>query len=158
MSDDRRRLRRAAFHEAGHAVARVHVGSASTPVEVRPDGTGESHGTGEHWACRSQGQYAAWDFLLMLLAGGYSEARYTRRSANEIFFGPASGDFERAQLPINWLVERGFSEDPDAAWRRAEADTRAFLRKHWDAVERVAEALLQRGRLEAEEVAALVEA
>lgn len=147
--------RRTAFHEAGHAVARAFVGATITPIEVRENGDGESHGTGTRWTCRSEGEHAAWDYLLMLLAGAYCEARHARDWVTEILLGPASGDHEEAQATIAWLVDRGFAVDADAAWRRAEASTQAFMRQRWSAITRVAEALVQRGRLSADDVAAL---
>jgi hypothetical protein len=62
--------RASAFHEAAHAVARLYVGAQATDVEIRNDGSGLTHGTGELWAA-GHDQYASWNLLLYALAGPY---------------------------------------------------------------------------------------
>ena len=145
------------FHEAAHAVARLHVGECATATEVRPDGSGMSHGTGLPWRPESSGQHAAWDFLLVRLSGGYAEARVSRRSAFSVFFTNAKDDHDNAQNAISWLVENGYADSGDAAWLRAETETRDFLNHRWQAIQRVATALQTAGKLDGAEVIALAQ-
>ena len=152
-----RQQRRAAYHEAAHAVARIHVGASPAGCEIRADGTGDTHGTGEPWRSASEGQYAAWEMLTYKLAGGYAEARVAKASAAFIFMTASKEDMESAQEVLIWLVKRRFAVDTDAAWLRAENETRRFLRERWADIERVAIALIDQGRLEPTDVVGLVQ-
>lgn len=141
-----------AYHEAAHAVARAYVCSPICAVEIRHDGSGLSEGTGEQWECATGGQYASWDLLIVLLAGACAEARISKRPRCVVQLTNGADDFANAQPAISWLVARGYARDEDAAWRRAEAETAAFVQENWADIERVAIRLLQRGRMSAEEV------
>jgi hypothetical protein len=140
-----------AFHEAAHAVARLYVGARATDVEIRNDGSGLSHGTGELWEA-GYGQYALWNFLLYALAGPYAEARVSHRDRVLVMFTRGAEDYRATQEPIAWLVARGYAATERAAWRHAESETLVFLRERWPAITRVAAALLKSGRLSALEV------
>ncbi len=147
----------AAFHEAAHAVARAHVGAQVTGAEIRPDGTGFSEGTGELWRSASGGQYAAWDALIVALSGPYAEARLSKQSRAIVCLTRGRDDWQGAKLAIRWLAAKDFAPSEAKAWERAERETLDFLRSRWPAIERVAAGLLERGRLEAEEVRRLLE-
>ena len=147
-----------AIHEAAHAVARIAVGATPTLVDAFPNGSGMSHGTGEQWISGATGQYATWDLLIVLLAGGLAEARASKTWSLVIFFRSAADDFAAAQRLFGQLVRQGFAGDVNAAWKRAEGETREMLRANWPAVEAVAERLSLCGRVEAEEVVAIVRA
>ncbi|WP_342129938.1 hypothetical protein [Hydrogenophaga sp. OTU3427] len=146
-------LRHAAFHEAGHAVARLHVGAPSTPVEIDVSGAGLSHGTGESWKCRSDGQYAQWDLLTVLLAGPVAEARVRRRSLTAILFTSGQGDFLQINDVLAGLIENGFASEK-SGWERVESEVREIVRSEWAAIEAVALALLEKGVLTGAEVEA----
>jgi hypothetical protein len=109
------------------------------------------------WKSNGPGQHAAWEYLLVVLAGGYCEARLAKKSAAIVFLMTARDDYEAAQAPLQWLVEHGYAVDEKAAWQRAEAEVRDFLKVKWPQIERVANELLLRLRLSAEEVVALAE-
>ena len=143
--------RASAFHEAAHAVARLYVGARATDVEIRNDGSGLSHGTGELWAA-GHGQYASWNLLLYTLAGPYAEARVSHRDRVLVMFTRGADDYRAAQESIAWLVARGYVATERAAWGRAESETLMLLRDRWPAITRVAAALLSSGRLSALEV------
>lgn len=147
----------AAFHEAGHAVARAHVGARITAAKINLDGTGVSFGTGELWRSASCGQGAAWDALIVTLAGAYAEARISKQSRVLICLTRAREDMEEGREAVRWLVRRGFAVSIEAAWERAERETLDFLRDSWSAIERVAAGLLERGSLEADEVRRLAD-
>lgn len=146
----------AAFHEAAHGVAQHYVGATVGAIVVDQRGGGFCEGTGVAWRCASHGQYAVWDYLLFLLSGGFAEARVAKKSATTVFLTTALDDMARAQQAIDWLVANAFAEDVHAAWLRAECETRAFLAERWGDIERVAAALAQYGRLEAEELVELL--
>lgn len=148
-------LRPAAFHEAAHALARLHVGAQCTSCEIFPNGAGISHGTHDAWRSNGHGQHSAWEYLLVLLAGGYCEARLTKKSPMVVFLMTARDDAEAAKAPLRWLVKNGYAIDEETAWRRAEADVKEFLKARWPQIEKVATELQQRLRLSVEEVATL---
>ena len=142
----------AAYHEAGHAVARLWVGGEPMPVEVRRDGTGLSHGSGQVWRTAGEGQYALWDRVLLCLAGPWAEARAVKRSGFATLMTYGADDWREAQRYIGQIVQgRGASSERDA-WVRAERETRQFVGEAWPDIERVAEALRREGRLDAEGV------
>jgi hypothetical protein len=72
-------------------------------------------------------------------------------------YGPGVEDYSEAQRVLVWLVEHSYADSFDAALQRADRDTRDFLRQRWPAIVKVAEALRERGRLEAHEVVKLCE-
>ncbi|WP_448172290.1 hypothetical protein [Rhizobacter fulvus] len=146
-----------AIHEAAHAVARVYVGAEIGSATVTTDGGGFVRGTGEPWKCRWSGQHAGWAYLLVLFAGGYAEARVSKRAAATVFLTNAKDDAQEAQQSLEMLVAQAFASDQNAAWLRAEADTREFLKGHWPAIERVADALQADGHVSASELVNLVE-
>jgi hypothetical protein len=146
----------AAFHEAGHAVARLHVGAAPTDTWIAQDGRGMSEGTGALWTSASSGHHAAWDLLLVLLAGPRAEAMHSRRSRALVMRSSGAQDFAEARPIVIDLVERGYAEDERAAWRRADRDTGDFLRDRWTAVTALAAALAWAGRVPADDLVRLV--
>lgn len=152
----RRHSRAAAFHEAAHAVARAHVGAKITGAAISLDGAGVSFGTGELWRSASGGQGAAWDYLIVTLAGAYAEARIAKQSRAVVCLTRGREDHEEARAVIRWLTAHDFATNESAAWDRAERETLEFLREGWPAIERVAAGLLKSGRLEAAEVQRLI--
>lgn len=56
---------------------------------------------------------------------------------------------------INWLLQRGYVRSRMEALRHVHAATLPFLLLRWDAIDRVAGALLSDGRLSARRVRAL---
>ena len=145
-----------AYHEAGHAVARVYVGAQPTAVETRADGGGTSYGTSQQWESSRKGQYAAWDLVLYSLAGPRAEARISRTAYVVIVLTSGREDYESAKPVIRWLIQHGFADGEKAAWHRAEEEVRQFMRTHWPHICRVADALMSRGRLEGPEVVQIV--
>lgn len=139
----------AAFHEAGHAMARFAVGATITHTVIHADGTGLSHGTGQKWA-HAHGQYLAWDRLVVLLAGAFAEARVRRCSPALVYVQGGKGDFVEAKTAIAWLVEHRYSESSEQAWRRAEEETRQMVRQHWSVITAVANTLMEQGALSPE--------
>ena len=146
----------AAFHEAGHAVASIRVCKRIPPmVEIRGDGSGMTHGTGE--ALRLVGQYDVWDELIYAMAGIYAQARAMKQSPVVAHFRGGLNDYVGARPFVQWLVEHGFAESESAAFQRVHRETGYFIRKNWKAIERVATALLERRRLDANELTSLID-
>lgn len=135
----------ASVHEAAHAVARLHVGAPATDTEVLAGGAGMTHGTGGQWLCRSTGQYALWDLLTVLLAGGLAEAKVSKRAACLVFMSNAVDDYAQAREVIGTLVASGFAKSEADAYLRAEAETKAMLRERWEDVRRLAALLRSSG-------------
>ncbi len=147
----RRRLtpRAAAFHEAGHAVARLHIGAPATAVQIVP--YGYTRGS-RRWPGR--GQMRMWKWLLVLFAGSYAQAFETRRSLARTIRTSGKRDLEAAAPAVVWLVRKGYARTRMAALRRVHADTMVFLVLRWDAIDRVAAALLKDGKLTARQLRA----
>ena len=150
-----RASRLSATHEAAHAVARVYVGGLPTAVEIDVNGGGLSHAPNEMWACGSRDQFAAWDYLVVMLAGGYAEARAAKRAATTVFSTTASEDMAQALSVIEWLVQQRFAVDSQEAWRRAEDETKRFLNLRWTEIDTVAAALLEHSKLDAKAIEAM---
>ena len=144
-----------AFHEAGHAVARAAVGWPLTKTEIHGR-SGRSHAPDAAWSPRAGGQYAVWDAILIALAGPFAESRVSKRAQPYILLTSGSMDWQHAKHWISLLVSHRYAECSNAAWMRAEQETREFLRNHWAKIERVAAALLAQGVLEPAELAALL--
>lgn len=65
-------------------------------------------------------------------------------------------DWQAAHPYITWLVKHGYASAEHDAWRRAERETRQFIRDEWPTIERVARALLAHGYLNAERIDTLI--
>src|SRR5690348_13013084 len=114
----RKRQKQVAYHEAGHAVARIHVGAEPTAIEI--EGTeGLCEGTGKPWVSAHHGQYSVWNHLIVLLAGVDAEARVSKRCRVDLFLGAGAYDYQVARPAIDWLVANNYADSSDAAWRRA---------------------------------------
>lgn len=61
----------AAFHEAGHVVARTRCDVPLMGAEIYPNGSGLTHGAGG--VVRLEGQYQIWDWVTYHLAGVFAE-------------------------------------------------------------------------------------
>jgi hypothetical protein len=142
-----------AYHEAGHAVARLHVGAIATTVEIHPRGGGYTHGTPNRWPGR--GQHRMWTWLLVLFAGSYAQAFVSGRSLERVLITSGRLDLKEAKPAIDWLVTRGYAGSSLDVLGRTHLATCAFLALRWEAIERVAVALLRSHRLTARQVRAL---
>jgi hypothetical protein len=138
--------RAVAFHEAAHAVARLHVGAPATALWITRTGDGLSN-SARKWPGR--GEAREWKWLLVLFAGSYARAFASRRSLWRTFKYSGKLELEEAAPAINWLVRRGYVRSRTEALRRVHAAALAFLLLRWDAIERVAARLLEEGRLSA---------
>ena len=119
---------------------------AATAVDIGDDGSGYSHGTGA--------SIRVTDKIEIALAGPLAEARARKISAAAIFMTGGRQDLDHAsELAARWAINIG--SDQSAVLREAEATARRFLRYYWPAVERLASAVLESGKLTNAEVAAL---
>jgi len=140
-----RRRRGSAYHEAGHAVARLHVGAIATTVEIGTMGGGSTHGTPNRWPSRAPRRM--WTWLLVLFAGSYAQAFATRRSVHRVLITSGRLDLREAKPAIDWLVKRGHASSSLEALARVHIDACWFIALRWPAIERVAGELLRTGRL-----------
>jgi hypothetical protein len=144
--------RAAAFHEAAQAVARLHVGAPATAVLITRTRGGLTYGARER---PGRGDARVWNWLLVLFAGSYAQAFASHRSLWQTFKYSGKLDLEEAAPAVSWLVRRGYVRSRKEVLRRVHAATLAFLLLRWDAIERVAGALLRHGRVSARQVRAL---
>jgi hypothetical protein len=150
--------RAAAFHEAAHAVARLQiVGAPATAIEITRTGAGRTHGTGRRWVV-GRGPRLAWNLILYALAGSYAEACVSRRSLARILATAGRGDLAKAAPAVVWLVAHGHARNTRPALDHAHRELIVFLAQHWDAVESVAAALREHGRLNGRQVRILMSA
>lgn len=136
----------ACYHEAGHALARLHIGLPATPTHVRADGAGESLGTLAHL---SGDQYLAWSIALYALAGPMAEARYAKRSLASVLLSHGADDFAQLRSTLHWLVAHNFARDAPAAEQRAQDETRQFLSLRWPTIREIAAVLATHGTMSA---------
>lgn len=145
--------RATAYHEAGHAVARLHVGAIAAAVEAPSSGGGYTHGTPNRWPGR--GQRRMWTWLLVLFAGSYAQAFASRRALDRVLITSGRLDLKEARPAIDWLVARGHAESSLEVLARVHLATCLFLALRWGAIERVARELRRSGRLTGRQVRAL---
>jgi len=148
--------RAAAYHEAGHSVARVLAcGLPAGAVRIHArGGSGSTRGTGRPLILR--GRSGVSGFPVYALAGVFAEARAMRVRPGLALFIGGRADMEAAAHAVDWLVERGYATSKHDAWNQAERLTRRFVRANWRAIERVARALLERRSLTARQIAGLL--
>lgn len=145
----KREVERAAFHEAGHAVARIYVGAEPTDTEIDITGAGISHGTETLWTTPGQGQYALWDLLIVLLAGSFAEARFSNEDPLNVLPRSGKRDLREANRLLKQLAGNRFAVSIQAGRSRAHEETNIFLSYSWPDIEKVAAVLLKRGQISA---------
>jgi ATP-dependent Zn protease len=131
---------RSAYHEAGHAVAGRALGLPCGRATIVPK-------QGEHAGYAIVGSRGApvQHRIVVGMAGAAAEAEY---------FGAAVCDGVDGERIDRLIVQTGLSE---GTLDRLRQQTHALLSRHWNSVERVAEALLVRRRLAGHEIDALIE-
>jgi hypothetical protein len=102
-----------------------------------------------------------WNELIVLLAGPLAEYRVQRKSSVGSLrfykfcmaggYDP-HGDASQAKKLFDWLVEHRFSPSIDAAWDRAEGQTKDLFRTQWKAIHTVAQLLIEKRRLDGPEL------
>jgi len=141
--------KRVAYHEAGHAVCGRILGFACGGASITNDGSGSAKVAGALSLCwdltRGQDiQSSALDKITVCWSGPVAE---------EIKFG--SADDVRGDLAqIKQLAARYFVQDHDV--ERARARAHELVTKHWNDVECVATALLEKKTLWGAEIDALL--
>jgi|ERR1700687_716322 len=142
--------RRAAIHEAAHAVCGRILGFACGGAAITNDGTGSATVDGVltgHQDLIRRGAHqdfrsSVLDKLMVCLAGPEAE---------RVKFGDADARGDMRQ--IKRLQSRYSISDADV--ERLRPQVHALLLRHWDKVEVVATALLERGTLSGEAIAGL---
>lgn len=150
-------LRLIAFHEAGHAVVGHLLGQRVTQLQI----SGDAHPVG---VCHLQrfpaapnpespaGRAAAGERILCLIAGLLAEGRAAGRDG----WDEASGELDEAVRLALRLT--GDCEQALALLQRARGQAEKLLDGSWPLVVALAEALEQRRRLTADEVAEVMDA
>jgi ATP-dependent Zn protease len=151
-----------AYHEAGHAVIGRVLGLVCGEVTVVPnieDSVGHAHVENpiHRWE-RGDGSRTelADSFCISLYAG--AEAEKTILGSNDVGDGP---DCDRATACLKIIGVRGAAFVGDDVWERHEDRLRQkaarLVRLHRHQIEIVAQALLECGTLQAEEIDALLQ-
>jgi len=142
-------LRITAIHEAAHAVIALRLGLVFDFVTTIPDEDAETDGA-MHWTeLQSAGdlEIAPTADAIVLLAGPFAEARVTNSNLHDVLADDPAGEDREA------LATLGLD---DEAFVAASREALALVEQDWPAIERVAEALLERDSLDFEEVEVLV--
>jgi hypothetical protein len=136
----RRRGRRVSIHEAGHAVANLvlglqfcaaHVYDAPRQSASRESCLGEVVYDPE---IPYPGVYVA----IVALAGPIAEARATKTSLLAVLWSGGSHDMAAARAAL---------EDSRFTYSYAEREARRLVNRHWPAIQAVALALVEHGRV-----------
>ncbi len=138
-----------AIHEAAHAVAAIRAGLVFDHVTAEPDDERETDGA-LHWSelhVSTGLEMPPGLVAIVLLAGPCAEAKLRKLRIERLFMGEAAMD-DRAGI-----AELGLSEEQFVA---ASRDAVELVEHEWPVIERVADALLDRGLLEFDEVADLI--
>lgn len=149
--DIQKERRRAAYHEAAHAVMCAMGGYAIEYVMLAEEYAGG--------LCKDIGRpdWHREEYTWMSLAGVAAEARFLRCGIFSIAPEIWDDDWESARAMIAGRLGKDDQEqwdDPemDAAVDEAFANTKRQVAENWALIERVAHGLLERGRLEGDEV------
>jgi ATP-dependent Zn protease len=167
------KVRHTAFHEAGHAVVRMALTGLATAIDIHVDGrlidgvsaSGYSHGSGE--------VIDKTDAIGIALAGPIAEARARKISLIAAILEGGLQDQQEATVLAEELAGsvgafciddttgQVIRQEISVARRRilnqAELRAKRILRFHWQSVERIAAALLERRTLDAEGVRAAID-
>jgi hypothetical protein len=135
----------AAYHEAGHAVARVYVGALATDSRVFHDGSGYSDGALESWQSTNPGIGTIWDLVLVSMAGVHAEARATKRCLDTLQYSHGLKDYAVATCLVMWLARRYGKRSVKAIWTQANKERRVFLRNCWPTIHTMAIRLRKSG-------------
>jgi hypothetical protein len=166
-------LRRTAIHEAGHAVIGRVLDLDCGPVSVEPDEDSTGHAvTADPWQTaarwdrefferaerdprlflqgRGPRQYedAVFARALMLMAGAEAEIEFLGRCA--------PGDDDDRKWIVDCIREIERADDWDRYEARLRRQCRRLVRRHRAGIDRIAQELLRRRKLEGDEVTALL--
>jgi hypothetical protein len=141
--------RRASIHESGHATVGRILGFACGGASITNDGTGSATVAGVlslHWDFTRSGDIlsSVLDKITVCWAGPVAE---------DIKFGGADDRGDRIQ--IEQLAARYFVHDRNI--ERARARAGEILDAHWQDVEIIATALIERKRLSGDDIDALLQ-
>jgi hypothetical protein len=138
----------AAFHESGHVVIALVLGRKVKRVSIDDDGDGGKTDIKLGTNKRS---------ILIALAGPYAQRRHAPdsgwRSRNHTGFG-SDADFDVVTDLIYEMF--GIGEVAERCWAKSEALIEQLVNQHWEQIERVAQALIERGVIEGAELEHLV--
>jgi hypothetical protein len=137
-----RHVYRAAFHEAGHAVACLSLGHEFAEVLIYAEPVLCDGGlwiSGQVRMAEPDALYPAIQLAAVSLAGPLAESRHSRRPLADVLAESGSQDLDDA---VRVLARSQFNAFC------AEDIARQRLRRHWRAVVRIADALIEHGAID----------
>jgi hypothetical protein len=139
--------RTVAFHEAGHAVARIALGEPATLTELRSNGGGAS--------LMVAGLMDVRKYIFIALAGPYAQSRAANQSIAEVVAGGGvQGDFEKAHgAAMRASRDEAEAKELFVALRDAVEE---FVGEYWPQITNVAHALMETGRVEPDKLLGIV--
>ena len=156
-------LKATAYHEAGHAVVSFVLGRRFKRVSIEP--MDDAAGYVEYYDDRiirkiCEGTHC----VIWLLENPAEEERIVTRALASAVAGcmaqekafPGSVEPWQCEGDRDFLADVLISWDPDNGWATAKAEAEIILSRHWDLVERLAEALLSRRTLTGKEARAIL--
>jgi len=167
----RRRRIGVAHHEAGHIFAAHHFNfplqecAAELTGQESSLGLAHFHGEDLLFDGSSQARCRAEEAIVVLLSGGAAHAKLFKRYESAEYWG--ASDRDQAKRVIEAITPEMNDDDmpwlDGSLWWEASDEGRSYLRvleyramrlvsKNWDAITRLAKALLHSGRLKADQV------
>ena len=152
-----KKLESTAYHEAGHAVVTIAHNVRVHSVSIIPDPDEESLGHIKHsnplrgidfeWDNSIRARDRGEKLVEICMAGPIAQKRYNPKGYRHY---NASSDHEEA---LNVLYKMsGSKEEIEAWWKLLEVRTGALVNLKWREIEHIAEALLDRHTLTAQEI------
>ena len=154
-----KRLGSTAYHEAGHAVIGRVLGLSCGDATAEPDHDSAGHAiTHDQWVTwRDWEERGKWRDLSSVVLARVISFMAGVESENELLGRNEGGDGDD-RFQVRLMASE--LDIPNGNWEcyemRIRAQTRRLVRRHRLRIERVAQALLERGTLEADEIDAII--
>jgi hypothetical protein len=125
------------YHECGHVMGKLEGGAANIEVRVRSDGSG---------ICIAGEVPDAEANITSILAGAFSDIKFSPRSIHTYAYPTACSDFILARILIDELNASRLW--PQLTYRTAAKNSMRFVEKHWPQIQNLALALGDAGELD----------
>jgi hypothetical protein len=152
----------AAYHEAGHCIGHLVTGIIFESVDILPEYNcdGKCVTRGKVTQAKIQQNFSKYDLLIVLYAGFISEAKYRNyplflceilTSAN------SSPEYKYANEILDNCIAIGYLSSKGKLRGDIKQKTRNYVNLHWNLIEAIANALLERKKLMYQDVLKIVQ-